>query len=57
MNIAIVGSPSGTKMQSQKESYLQPNHCLLENLDKGCNTKPLQKEVDHRLDLDESRPS
>ena len=24
-------------------------------MDKGCNTKPLQKEVDHHLDLDESR--
>ena len=26
--------------------YLKPS------LDKGCNTQPLQKEVDHHLDLD-----
>ena len=48
MNIARVTPPIGTKMQSQNEFHLQPNS-LKPSLDKGCDTKPLQKEVDHHL--------
>ena len=44
-------------MQSQNEIHLQPNSLFAKKtlLNKGCNAKPFQKEVDHHLDLDESR--
>jgi len=45
MNMVRVTSPYGTKMQCN------PIHivCYKSSLDKGCNTKPLQEEVDHHL--------
>ena len=55
MNIATVPPSFGTNMQSQNEFHLQPNSLFARKLHwKGCNPKPLQKEVDHHLDLDGS---
>ena len=59
MNLATVIPPFGTKIQSHKEiqfhCYKPSYHCYKPSLDKGCNIKPLQKEVDHHLDLEDSR--
>ena len=56
MNIAS-NTPFGTKIQSQNEFQLQPNSLFARNLHwtRGVTLKPLQKEVDHHLVLDESQ--
>ena len=54
-NIVTVLPSFGTNMQSQNEFHLQPNSLFARKLHwKGCNPKPLQKEVDNHLDWDES---
>ena len=56
MNIARVTPPLGQKCNHKMNFICNPIHCLLEpSLDEECNTKALQKEVDHHPDLDESQ--